>query len=114
MGFKEMTPYAQLEGKEGVVFEIDETLSIPGETDWIIIPRGIDETEVGLNPTLSGNGRIEYTLSNVSDVIANSNIIAESWSKGNVISYADTIFGKITAVRMVNISGTTQMIGGSR
>lgn len=98
--------------RTGGVKEFDETLSSPGNTDWIFIPRGVDSVPVALNPT-AGEGRIEYTLSNVETVKSGSPVV-KAWDSGNVTTYTDDTLFPITAIRMVNISGTTQMIGGAR
>jgi len=93
------------------VTEFDETLSAPGNSDWILVPKNKSTISIALNPT-AGSGRIEYTLSGIETVKTGSPIVAV-WDHGNVSAYADDVLHKITAFRMVNISGTTQMVGGA-
>jgi hypothetical protein len=93
------------------VREFDETLAAPGNSDWILVPKGKSTVSVALNPT-AGSGYVEYTLSNVATVKTGSPV-AVIWDAETVTTYTDDVLFKVTAMRLVNVSGTTQMVGGA-
>ena len=89
--------------------EIEEELSSPGVSDWIIIPKDVSQLTIGLFIT-SGEGRIEYTLSPIAKVEADTARV-RIWDAGSVTASADDVLARPTAIRLVNVSGTVVMEG---
>lgn len=96
----------------GFVREFSLTLSAPGNSDSILTPRGVQSVLVTLS-TSGGEGKVQYTMSSVAEVKADTaNWI--DWDAGSVTSDTDDVLYPVTAIRMVNVSGSTTMYGEAR
>jgi len=92
------------------VFEYSETLSTPGAGNTIIAPDNVgdfDSIICGLVIT-SGVGRVEYSLSSRSSIIAGSGVW-RAWDSGNVSASTDDVLEPAQAIRAVNVSGTIKL-----
>ena len=88
-------------------YKASESLSAPGNGQWIIIEPGIQQINVDLLIT-AGEGRIEST-NDYEGAIAGT-AVGIAWDAGNVsTSTQGSAFG-VAAIRVVNISGTTKVI----
>ena len=88
-----------------------EVLDSPGNGEWILIPynrNGQREAAVTLSGTASWSGRVEGTNSPVSDV-RDDTAVAVAWPDGTVNAATNRILFTFTAIRQVNITGTTRL-----
>ena len=88
-----------------------EELSAPGNGEWILIPirnNGSREAAVTLSGTASWSGKVQGTNSTREDVIA-GNAVAVDWPNGEISSVTNRVLFNFTAVRQVNVSGTTKL-----
>ena len=98
--------------KESVFRGYELAASAPGDGDWIIL----DEIEPGKPFTVgldigTGSGSIEFTSRTVEALEAGETINEEVWSLGTIAATKTATFpSHVTAVRMVNSSGTTTMV----
>lgn len=86
-----------------------ETLTSPGNGEWIIIPVSVDgrrEAAVTLSGTSTWSGRVEGTNSPMSQV-EDDTAIPVIWPDGVVSQTTNRILFTFTAIRQVNITGTT-------
>ena len=82
-----------------------ETLTSPGNGKWILKPNGTD----GIGVTLvisSGVGKVQATTDSIDNIIADT-ATAVDWDLGTVSGTNQDSCVQLTAVRQVNISGTT-------
>lgn len=97
----------------GNAFELNppEVLDSPGNGEWILIPyarNGQREAAVTLSGTATWSGRVEGTNSPVSDV-RNDTAVAVAWPDGTVNTATNRILFTFTAIRQVNLAGTTRL-----
>lgn len=98
--------------KETVFRGYELTASATGDGDWIIL----DRIEPGKPFTIgldigTGSGSIEFTSRTVEALETGLTINEEVWSPGTVAATTTATFpSHVTAVRMVNASGTTTMV----
>ena len=94
------------------VREFSESLSSPGNGDSVLIPRGAQSILISLKIT-SGEGKVQYSNSSIASVKADT---AEwtDWDAGSVTSDTDDVLYPVTAIRVVNTSGTTLMYGSAK
>jgi len=97
--------------KDIIGYEYDSgDVAAAGNGNWIIIPDNIRSVNAVLEIT-AGEGKLQTTKNKIADVIAGTDIVAIDWKLGSVIATAeDEHTGRVTAIRMVNISGTTRML----
>lgn len=85
----------------------EETLASPGNGKWILKPNGTD----GMGVTLvisSGVGKVQATTDSIDNIIAGTET-AVDWDLGTVSGTTQDSCIQLTAVRQVNISGTTTL-----
>jgi hypothetical protein len=88
-------------------FEYEETISSPGNGEWVEFPNGVNGAAVELE-IATGEGRVEATLDSLSEVQAGTaNGIA--WDFGNVTGTTQDWVVPVTALRGVNISGIVKI-----
>ena len=80
-----------------------------GNGDSIIIPDNISEIAVTLYID-SGEGKVQTTTNLIIDVISGTGIIWVDWDAGSVTSTTQDSCVPVTAIRMVNTSGTTRLL----
>lgn len=93
------------------VYQEWEKLSEPGDGNIFLLPDNAGKVEsylVNLIPSPGSSGLIEYSLSNREDIIA-GNGIWKTWDSGIVTTTTDDVLFPVSAIRQVNISGTTTL-----
>lgn len=89
-------------------WEFKEILSSSGNGEWVLIPAGVE----GVSETLkiaAGEGKIQRTTSPIAD-IENSIEVAIDWDKGSIVATDTDVSYPSTAIRQVNVSGTTTLL----
>lgn len=85
-------------------------LASAGNGDTIIIPNGVNIINVVLEIT-AGSGKIQTTCNKLADVISDTDVVWLDWPFGTISATAqDSFDGRVTAVRMVNATGTTRLM----
>ena len=88
-------------------FEFNESKAAAGNGNTIVIPPNIKGIAVTLEIT-AGNGKVQATTSSLADVLAGAEVWVD-WSKGAITATAQDYVMPCTALRLVNISGTTKI-----
>lgn len=90
-----------------LAFEWQEELASAGPGAWILFPNGVQGASVELEIG-TGEGYVEATVDSIQDVKAGlAAVSGKKWPSGNVtITEQDYLF-PVTALRQVNVSGTT-------
>ena len=83
----------------------EEELSSPGNGAWILKPNGTSGMGVTLSIS-SGSGKVQATTDSIDKVI-NDTAEGVDWDLGTVSGTVQDTAIQLTAVRQVNISGTT-------
>jgi len=84
-----------------------ETKSSPGNGQWILKPNGT--IAMGLMLAVTGSGKVQATNSSIDEIEAGTEI-AFDWPQGIVIINTVDEVTQVTAIRQVNISGTTILL----
>jgi len=85
-------------------------LSVSGSGDIIIMPVTSNIKNVTLEIT-AGEGYIQTTKTSLANVLSGTDVIWDTWTLGSVTSTVeDSYDGRATAMKMVNVSGTTRML----
>ncbi len=97
---------APADGPEKInAYEYTEELIIAGNGAWILIPRDISVITAMLE-VVAGSGSIEVTNDTVYNVKINL-ATGITWDDGTVVADTQSAIMPVTAVRQVNVSGTT-------
>lgn len=97
----------------GYIREFSQTLSIVGNGNSILVPKGMQTVLISLKVT-AGEGKVQFTMSSIAEVNAET-AVWEDWDAGSVTAaLTSDILYPITAIRSVNTSGTTIMFGSAR
>lgn len=88
-------------------WEYEETLSSPGNGVWIKNPNGILGSAVTLEIS-GGSGKVQATTSLMSKVDADL-AVGVDWAQGVVTGTIQDYVIPVTAIRQVNVSGTTKI-----
>lgn len=88
-------------------FEYTESLNSAGIGNVIICPPNVKGETVTLE-VIAGSGKVELSTDPLNIVLAGSGIFTD-WSAATVTSTTQTYIAPITALRMVNVSGTTKI-----
>ena len=84
-------------------------LVAPGNGNAVIIPPGSQDIQVALIPT-AGSGKVQLTLDPYEDVIADPDSSNwKDWDSGVVASLTQDSAKGPSAIRQVNVSGSTVM-----
>lgn len=83
-------------------------LSSAGNGPSVIIPTQIRTVSVRLLVSGSSSGNVQYSLSTLAEVLADTAIWQE-WDSGVVTAHTTDTANPVTAIRQVNVSGTTQL-----
>ena len=90
-------------------FESHETLVATGNGQWIRIPTGVQSVAITLDATL-GIGKIQVSSDSLIDIKNDIASKVMDWDAGIVTNaYSNDVFFPCTAIREVNISGTTSI-----
>lgn len=87
-------------------WEYTETMAAGTNSDPIAIPplgrgRNISVTTV----ITSGEGKVQFTTS--PDAVLETTAVWQDWPEGtNTTTFSDTLFGPVTGLRLVRVSGT--------
>ena len=90
-------------------WEYDDQLSSPGNGNTVIVPAGVTVISVTLGIT-TGSGKIQTTTNLLDDVISNTGIVWQDWDDGVVTDNTQDYTSAVTAIRQVNVSGTSRMM----
>lgn len=91
-------------------WEYQDVLSTASNGDTVIIPENIKNISATLEIT-SGSGKIQTTTSLLNDVINNpGSVVWVDWDMGVISTTEQDSCLPVTAIRQVNVSGTTKMI----
>ena len=90
--------------------EFDEVIAVAGAGTWWIVPRGMESVMVSIRPVTAGSGYLEYTLDNYEEVTEGTPS-AKTWDAGTVAVQTDDVLHPVTAIRLVNVSGSMRMVG---
>jgi len=91
--------------------EFDETLAAPGNGDWVLVPTKAQGVNVAFI-TSGGSGKIQYTHDKI-ETVKTGSPVAFDWDLGQQTENADDVLHNVTAIRLVNVSGTVRMVGGA-
>jgi hypothetical protein len=89
-------------------FEYDETLDAPGNGKYILIPANIKGVSVTLGLDAASTGKVQASTSTIYD-IKDDNAIWVDWDYGIVSSTSQDYMLPATAIRQVNLSGSTKL-----
>lgn len=114
MAIKYMTPvnigHYDANKKDTIGWEYDsDNLTETGDGDTIIIPDNVKEISVTLL-VIDGVSKIQTTTNLIADVIADNSIIWVDWNAGEVSETVQDSCPPVSALKMVNISGTTRLM----
>ncbi len=84
-------------------------LVAPGDGDTVMFPTNVPGASVLLQIT-TGAGKIQTTVNKVADVLSDTDVVWDDWSSGEVASTTGDRMDPVTALKMVNASGTTRLI----
>jgi hypothetical protein len=85
----------------------EEVLTSPGNGAWILKPNGTNGMGVTLSIS-SGVGKVQATTDSIDNII-NGSAEGVDWDLGTVSGTEQDSAVQLTAVRQVNISGTTKI-----
>jgi hypothetical protein len=88
-------------------WEYQETLSSASEGVAVLVPAGVDNITLSLIVT-AGSGKVQYTVSPIANV-KNNTANWVNWDAGTVSATATDAIYPITALKQVNVSGTTRL-----
>lgn len=112
MSYIQMNPLTSdsIGGEEALSsFEAHETLNATGNGQWILIPTGVQSVAITLDATL-GSGKIQVSSDSLIDIKNNIASKVIDWDAGIVTNaLSNDVFFPCTAIRQVNISGTTSI-----
>ena len=90
-------------------YDYSEELSAAGNGDTVIIPETITGISVTLEVT-AGAGKIQASTTPVSEIIATeASAVWVDWDNGEVTATTQDRVSPVSALRVVNASGTTKM-----
>ena len=89
-------------------WEYEDTLSSAIDGSSVIVPENIKNLSVTLQIS-AGSGKVQTTTSKLEDVL-NNNAVWVDWDNGVVTSTTQDSCVPITAIRQVNVSGTTKLL----
>lgn len=92
------------------IYEAEETLSGAGNGSTIMLADGQGPVESIIVSLIinSGEGKLQTTASNVTDV-KDDNANWVDWDQGSVTVTTTDVFYNVTAIRAVNVSGTIKI-----
>ena len=93
--------------KDKLGWEYADSLNSASNGDTVIIPDNVRFVSVALLIT-AGSGYVEATISKLADVLAGTGVWVV-WDKGTITSSAQDSCIPVTALRQVNVSGTTKL-----
>jgi len=92
------------------VWEYDYTLSSPANGDSVLIPVTAEKIIATLYVSPGGNGKIQTTTNKIADVKTDTNVVWVDWDSGSVDSTVQDSTLSVTAIRQINVAGTTRMM----
>lgn len=92
-------------------WQISEVLSAPANGNSYITPNGCDIIGFTLEIAAASSAKMQITFSSVEDIQANSAVWVDHPSGVVAVSLTDTIDSSVSAIRQVNVSGTSTLHG---
>jgi len=90
-------------------WEYSEELSAPANGDTVIIPEDVQNISVTLVVT-AGSGKIQATTDLLATVESGTGVTWVDWDHGVVTATTQDVAKPVTALRQVNVSGTTKLV----
>lgn len=109
MNWKEfdVAPASDNSAKDSYAWEVREQLDEPGEGVWFLIPSGCESIQLMLAPLDGdGSGKIQITMDKVNSVKYDDPCYID-WDNGIVTETTIEALMPVTAIRQVNVSGST-------
>jgi len=91
--------------KDEYSFEYSGALGSAGPGPWVLIPNGVDNISVTLSIS-TGAGKVQIS-NDLDDIIRNNTPVAVDWPLGVVTETVEDACNPPSAIRQVNVSGTT-------
>lgn len=88
-------------------YEYNGTLTAAGNGEWVLIPNAIGSITIILEVT-AGSGYVEVTNDTVYEVKQNT-AVGLGWDDGTVTQTTQSVVLPVTAIRQVNVTGTTTL-----
>lgn len=85
-------------------------IATPSNGGSVLVPTQIRTISVQLIVGGSSSGKLQITLSSLQDVIDDNAVKWDDWDAGIITSITSDVTQPVTAIRQVNISGTTQLL----
>ena len=102
----DIAPVLDISARDIFAWEGLEILEAPGEGAWFIIPAGCNSIQMTLIPT-NGSGKLQTTTDKVNE-IKYGNPSAIDWPSGVITDPKQDYCLPVSAIRQINISGTTK------
>jgi hypothetical protein len=103
----DVAPASDNSAKDSFAWEVFEQLDAPGNGMWHLVPSGCQSIQIMLFP-IEGSGKIQITMDRVNNV-KNGIACFVDWDNGIVDSTTTEAVMPVTAIRQVNVSGTTKL-----
>jgi hypothetical protein len=111
MAWKKLSPALTNNYLGGFAYNSTEELTEAGNGKWFILPKRVKSCAIGLIIT-GGSGKVQFTQALESVVKADTVPAGEifDWPKGVITaSDQDRLLDRVTAIRQVNVTGTTKI-----
>jgi hypothetical protein len=83
-------------------FEVSQTLTGIGASDWYILPAGVERAAVTVTPSGGASCVVQTTTDSIADIENDNNVTAVDWDAGSVSSVTtDTTAARVNAIRVV-------------
>jgi hypothetical protein len=91
-------------------WEYEETLTATGNGKTVLIPVEVDRIIVSLIPDPGGVGKIQTTMAKISDIRNDDQAVDwVDWTPGEVVEAIQDEVAPISAIRLVDVSGTVKI-----
>lgn len=89
-------------------WEYKDSLESPGEGPSMVVPVGVKNLEVFFTVENGGIGKVQHTVSTQEDLIAGQAVWID-WDIGEIGENSQDSSTPVTALRQVNVTGTTTL-----
>jgi len=107
--FPDIVNVEPISEQEEKAWEYTETLASPGNGVSIIIPAGCNNISVTLWCDAASSGKVQTSNSLLGTVKAGTSEVWVDWTLGTVSTTSQDSCVPVTAIRHVNVSGTTKI-----
>ena len=99
---------ADVPESEGLPFEGSLSLSGAGNSNWIVIPNGVQTIAVTVTPT-TATAKVQTTTDTIATLEA-SGEVAVDWDAGEVSSSTQDVCSPVTAIRLVQVGAGSSIM----